>query len=134
MAVLVVGAAVGAGVMAGTGWGHARIARAIERAAADRLVPGARLAIGTIDGGLDGAWSADSVVLTDASGATVAAVAHVGVRLAPAALLRGEIRLGTITIQGLRATLRQGSDGAWNVSHLIRALPPVPREIGRAHV
>ena len=67
MAVLVVGAAVGVGVVAGTGWGHARIARALERAAGERLIPGARLAIGTIDGGLDGAWSADSVVLTDAS-------------------------------------------------------------------
>jgi translocation and assembly module TamB len=124
VAVLFAGAAAGVVAIAGTAWGHARIARAAEDAAAARLVPGARLAIGRIDGGIGGAWTVDSVALTDSSGTEVAGVAHVAVQLDPAALFRGEVRLGTVTIRGLRATLQQSRDGTWNLARLMRKLPP----------
>ncbi|MDQ8165494.1 MAG: translocation/assembly module TamB domain-containing protein, partial [Gemmatimonadota bacterium] len=51
-------------------------------------------------------------------------VRRVTVALSLASLLRGDIRLGTITIDGLVASLDQAKDGSWNVDHLFVPTSP----------
>lgn len=121
------GLAVAAAVwtLTSTSWGHDRLRALAEQQATSLLAPGARLAIGSLDGGLAGDWTADSVVVMGPDGRVVLDVARLAVGVRLASLLRGVVRIGTIVIERPRVSLVQNARGQWNVETLLA--PAAPR-------
>ncbi len=107
-----------------TQWGRDQIRRYAQTTLASRLAPGVALQIGRIDGGLRSPWSVDSVALLDSAGRPVLSVRRVTVGLRLPSLLRGDLRLGTITIDGLVASLEQAKNGSWNIDRLFVPTSP----------
>ena len=113
-----------------TEWGRRRIATIIESQLAGLFAPGVKFRIGRLDGGIGGAWAADSVSLKDSAGRTIVSIRRASTRFSTRALLSGDIHLGVVELDGVRAFLEQRTDGSWNVNHLGRAssgIPGLPR-------
>ncbi len=108
----------------GTSWGHDRLRRAVERQAASLLAPGARLVIGSLAGRGASAWTAESVAVLAPDGRAVIELAKISVGAHLAPLLRGELRIGVITIDRPRVSLVQDARGQWNVNTVLAARAP----------
>lgn len=107
-----------------TRWGRDLVRRRVAGAVASQLAPGVQFTIGRLDGGVARTWMAESLSLTDAQGRVVASVTRVSASLSLASLARGDVRLGTVIVEGARANLVQSADGSWNVAGLVRKRPP----------
>ena len=103
-------------IATGTPWGHDKLRVFIVAQLASQLTRGASITIGSIDGGLRRAWTADSITITDSSGHEVLRIGRLSAGLTLPSLLRGDVRLGVITIDGLHARLVQSANGTWNVT------------------
>lgn len=130
----------GAGLLAGavllvteTGWGHARLRAYIERAAAAAIAPGARVTIGSLDGGLGRAWTVDSITVSDATGTPVFGAARISIDAELPAMLRNVVHVRLLTIQGAYARITQDGRGGWNAASLAPpASAPAPSHNARA--
>jgi hypothetical protein len=107
-----------------TSWGHERIRGLIVSTISDRLAPGATLTLGRITGGIGDAWSAESVVLRDSTGRTVAQIGRVSGGLSLPSLLRGRVRLGVVVIDSADLLVEKYATGRWNIDALLAAKPP----------
>lgn len=100
-------------------WGRQQLARVISAQINGRLAAGVRFKMGRLNGGFGGAWSVDSVSLIDSAGRPVILVKRASADLSVSDLLRGDVKLRILVIEGLRAYLTQRRDGNWNVSYLV---------------
>ncbi|MEA3246669.1 MAG: translocation/assembly module TamB domain-containing protein [Gemmatimonadota bacterium] len=105
--------------LTGTTWGHERLRTFAEREVSSLLAPGARLAIGALDGSATGAWTADSVAVLMPDGQAVVEIARLTVSARFASLLRGDVRIGVINVERPRVSLVQDRRGRWNAADVL---------------
>lgn len=113
-----------------TAWGRRQVGHVVEAQVNGRLAKGVHFSMGALRGGLGGPWSVDSLALVDSAGRPVISIAHASADASVSSLLGGDIRLGLVRLEGVRAFLEQRRDGNWNVSYLIRPSSGPPRPSG----
>ncbi|MDA1081387.1 MAG: translocation/assembly module TamB domain-containing protein [Gemmatimonadetes bacterium] len=106
-------------VLTRSDWGRRQIAGLIQSQMAGYLSPGTKLRIAKLDRAPNGDWVADSISVVDSAGTAVLSVDRLSVDISLTALLRREVRLGFVQVDGARVTLSRGNDGTWNAARLM---------------
>lgn len=119
-------------------WGESRLTRAVEDRASSDLQGTIR--IGALRLGALGELDASRVLILDPEGHPAAAIAHAKLRIDPAALLRGTLRVEALHVNGALVEIAPSPEGGLGLSRALRpvfpsaapearrdeALPPAP--------
>jgi hypothetical protein len=110
-------------------WGNTRVRNVIESTVRARLVEGAKFSIGRLTRDHGSTWIADSVEIFGADGRLVVSIRRASIEIALVSVLRGDVRLGTLVIDGARISIEQARDGTWNVQHLFARRREIPLDL-----
>lgn len=109
-----------------TRWGQERLRRYLMAEARTALGDQARLDIGALQLGANGRFVLDSLDLREASGAPILISGPIRGRIDLRALLDRRVRLDSLVLDRVRASLEQGPDRRWNIARLGRTKVRVP--------
>jgi len=103
-----------------TDGGIGTLRRSLESRLSARLTDGAALRIGSLSRADDGAWVVGNLAVADAKGRSLLAIGEARFALSVGDALRRRVHLGVVSLRGVRVSLIQSRDGAWNTDGLVR--------------
>jgi translocation and assembly module TamB len=99
-------------------WGRNFVRGRIVSAVAAQLVPGSSFTIAALRREGGSTWVIEKIALVDSTGQTVASVDRVALEISLPSVLRGDIRLGKVILDGAHVEMVRDRAGRWNTSRL----------------